>query len=98
MREGYYQNYLIAQIKIRLPGCIVIKNDSSYQQGIPDLLILWNDRWAALEVKTSLSAPVQRNQEYWIDHMNDMAYAAFIYPENENEVLNDLEFTFAIRR
>ena len=79
-------------------GCVILKNDSEYIQGIPDLLVLFRDRWAMLEVKASEDSPNQPNQEWYIARLNKMSFAAFIYPENEEEVLNDLQRAFESRR
>ena len=91
MLERDFQRYLKIKIKQRLPGCIVMKTDPNYIQGFPDLLILWNDRWAALEVKQSKNAHRQPNQEAYISGLNQMSFAAFIYPENAEEILNEME-------
>jgi hypothetical protein len=98
MRESVYQAQIIKELKFRFPGCLVLKNDSSYIQGIPDLIILYNDRWAALEVKTSSIAPVRPNQEYYINMMNNMSFAEFIDPENEQDVLDALQHTLSPNR
>ena len=74
-----------------MPNSIVMKNDSSYIQGIPDLLILNNNKWAALECKQKEDAKHQPNQEYYVNLMNEMSFAAFIFPENELEVLDALQ-------
>lgn len=94
MLENKFQSKLIKEIKDRFPGCIVMKNDSSYIQGIPDLLVLFRNKWAALEVKKSNTASHRPNQDYYVDKMNDMSYAAFIYPENKEEVLNGMARSF----
>ena len=98
MRESAYQAQIIARLKERFEGCIVLKNDSSYIQGIPDLLVLHNDRWAALEVKASPDEPFQPNQDWYISEMNHMSYAAYIFPQNEEEVLHDLQRALRPRR
>lgn len=98
MRENQYQAYLIKEIQNRFDGAFILKNDSAYLQGVPDLLILVGDRWAMLEVKASATSPQQPNQEYYVDILNDMSFAAFIYPENEQEVLDDLSFALQPRR
>lgn len=97
MREGAYQGQLIKDIEEMFPGCIVNKQDSSYRQGIPDLAIFYLDRWAMLEVKTSANAPTQPNQPYWVERANEMSFAAFIFPENETEVLSALRAYFYSR-
>ena len=93
MKENQFQANLIREIKTRFPGCIVMKNDSSYIQGIPDLLILYKDRWASLEVKKDDEASHRPNQDYYIQKMDDMSYAKFIYPQNREEILYGLEQT-----
>ena len=89
--ERDFQAKLIKELKVMFKGCIIVKNDPNYIQGIPDLLILYNDRWAALEVKKSEHAHHQPNQEYYIDLMDQMSFAAFIYPENKEEILYELQ-------
>lgn len=94
MLESAFQASLIKELKSRFPGCIVIKNDANYIQGIPDLLVLYNNKWAALECKKNCSAHHQPNQDYYVERMNNMSYASYIYPENRKEVLNELERSF----
>lgn len=91
--ERDFQAKLIKELKVMFKGCIIIKNDPNYIQGIPDLLILYNDRWAALEVKKSEHAAHRPNQEYYVDLMNEMSFASFIYPENKEEILYELQQT-----
>ena len=98
MRENKFQSDLIKEIKGRFPDCIVMKNDSSYIQGIPDLLILHNDKWASLECKRSASAKHRPNQDYYVEKMNDMSFSAFIDPSNKGEVLDAMERSFKTRR
>jgi hypothetical protein len=93
-RESDFQGKLIKKIKKIFPDCIVMKNDPNYIQGIPDLLILNGDKWAALECKKDEKASHRPNQEYYVDKMNGMSYARFIFPENEEEVLRDLQQAF----
>ena len=98
MLENKFQANLIKEIKNRIPGCIIMKNDSSYIQGIPDLLVLHNDRWAALECKKNSKASKRPNQEYYVNKMDDMSFARFVCPENREEVLNDLQSALQSRR
>lgn len=91
MRERDYQARLIKKLQNIFWGCVVLKNDPTYMQGIPDLVILFQDKWAILEVKASENSIVQPNQGYYVQKLNEMSFAAFIYPENEDEVLNALE-------
>lgn len=92
--ERDFQAGLIKDLKQMFPGCIVMKNDSSYIQGIPDLLILYKDKWASLEVKKAANANRQPNQEYYVNQMNEMSFSRFIFPENKESVLNDLYQAF----
>lgn len=92
--ESGFQDSLKEDLYDLFPGCMVMKLDSSYIQGIPDLLVLYQDRWAALECKKSANARRQPNQTYYVNKMNDMSFAAFIYPENKEEVLYELQRAF----
>lgn len=98
MKESDFQKELKDDLQKIFPGCIVLKNDANMIQGIPDLLILYKKKWAALEVKKSENANRQPNQKYYVDLMNKMSYAAFIFPENKEEVLNELQSTFKPKR
>lgn len=98
MRENQYQAYLIKKLRSMFETCFILKNDPELQQGIPDLIILFEDKWAMLEVKASVSSRVQPNQEYYVAMFDDMSFAAFIYPENEEEVLDALQHAFRPRR
>lgn len=86
--ENGFQDRLVREIKDELPGCMVFKMDQI--QGIPDLLILHNDKWASLECKRERNAKRQPNQEYYVDRMNQMSFSRFIYPENREDVLDEL--------
>ena len=90
MLENRFKTNLVKEIKRRLPGCIVLHMDASEIQGIPDLLILYEDRWAALEGKKYARASHRPNQDYYVNLMDEMSFAAFIFPENKDEVLEDL--------
>ena len=91
MRESQFQSQLIKKLNKMLPGIIVLKNDPNYIQGIPDLILLYKNRWAALEVKRGATASVRPNQAHYVRTMYAMSYAAFIYPENESEILNEVQ-------
>jgi hypothetical protein len=95
LAENKYQAGLIKRLEALFPGCIILKNDPGYKQGMLDLTILWQKFWASLEVKDSARAQVQPNQEYYVRRLDDMSFAAFIYPENEAEVLSALQQAFA---
>lgn len=94
MLENRFKTNLVKEIKNMFPGCIIAHLDPNEIQGIPDLLILYKDKWAVLEGKKSANATHQPNQDYYVDRMNDMSFAAFIYPENKDEVLDELYLYF----
>ena len=94
MTESRYQSQLIKKLERIFPGCMVIKLDTQHQQGVPDLLILWKKYWATLEVKNSKDAKSQPNQNFYIEKLGEMSFAAYIYPENEEEVLSALQQAF----
>jgi hypothetical protein len=98
MAENRYQAKLIKRLEHLFPGCLILKNDSSYRQGMLDLLILWNDRWASLEVKDSETSSMRPNQEHYIERLDEMSFASVIYPDNEGEVLSALQQAFRPRR
>lgn len=93
-RENKFQSNLKKELKEMFPGCIVTKLDSGDIQGIPDLLILYKNKWATLENKRYSKAAHRPNQDYYVDKMNKMSFSRFIYPENKNEVLSDLQKFF----
>lgn len=86
--ESGFQDKLRKTLEAMFPGCMIFKMDQI--QGIPDLLILYKDKWASLECKKFASAKRQPNQEYYVGKMNEMSFSRFICPENKEEVLNEL--------
>lgn len=95
-KESAYQRDLIKKLSRLLPGCLILKNDPNYLQGVPDLTILHGDMWAMLEVKASGRAPVQPNQRYYVNRLTMMGYARFIYPENEKDIFDELQTYFGV--
>ena len=96
MREATYQMYLIKRIEDLLPGCLVLKNDANYIQGIPDLIVLYSGLYSFLEVKANSRSKTRPNQSYYLKHHGGI-FSAFIYPENEEEVLDALQQAFVDR-
>lgn len=92
--ESSFQKELMDEIRNRYPGCMILKNDSGYIQGIPDWTILYKKKWAVLEAKRERKAKRQPNQDYYVDKLNDMSYSNFVYPENREEVLDQLSKVF----
>lgn len=94
MKESKFQSDLMKEIKAKFPGCVVLKNDPNYIQGVPDLIVLYNDHWCALECKKSANAKHRPNQDYYVDRLNEMSFSSFIFPENKDVVLSELEKLF----
>lgn len=97
-RETLFQGKLIRELKELFPGCYIFKQDEQQYQGIPDLLILYGNKWAMLECKESLAAVHQPNQDWYVEVMNNLSFAAFIFPENKEEIIDALKQTFGTAR
>lgn len=93
-KENSFQAKLIKDIKSMFDGCMVTKLDSGHIQGVPDLLVLYEDKWATLECKRNENAKKQPNQDYYVDRMNEMSFSRFVYPENRDQVLDELKNKF----
>lgn len=89
MKENSFQSKLIKELRELFPGALVYKNE--YVQGFPDLTVLWNEHWALLECKKEEKASKRKNQPYYVEKANQMSFGRFIYPENKQEVLNELQ-------
>jgi hypothetical protein len=97
-RETDFQSHIILRLRESVePHGYVLNLDGSYIQGFPDILILYKNRWAVLECKRCFNAEEQPNQRYYIEHLSHLSFAAFIYPENEDEVFDDLYKALRIR-
>ena len=96
-KEGIFQDKLLKRLEELFPGCIVMKNVSSYILGIPYLTFLYKDRWAVLDCKKRKNEPHRPNQDYYVGLLNSMSYSSFIFPENMEEVLNELQQAFGTR-
>ena len=92
--ESKFQKELMDEIREQYPGCVILKNDPGYIQGFPDWTILYKDKWAVLETKRDKNAPKQPNQEYYVNQLNGMSFSRVVYPENKEEVLNELHKAF----
>lgn len=88
--ESQFQSSLIKELHDLYPSSVILKNNPNNLTGIPDLIILWNDRWAVLECKRSAKSTFRPNQKWYIDSWNEMSFASVIFPENREEVLNAL--------
>lgn len=98
MTERQYQSRLIKRLQALFPGAYIIKNDPRLRQGVPDILILFEDRWGMLEVKLTPDSAVQPNQDHYVRHFNKMSFASFINPDNEEEVISELQRSLRLGR
>lgn len=97
-KETKYQRDVVNKIRTLFPGCVALRTDPTQLQGIPDVLVLYKDRWAMLEFKKSANEPTRPNQEYRVEEFRQMSYASFIFPENEERVLRELQQALGSRR
>ncbi len=95
MKESDFQKKLINKIETLFPDCEIMKQDSKYKQGIPDLVVFYKDKYAMLEVKKNASANHQPNQDYYVNKFSKWSYASFVYPENMEKVLVELQEVFS---
>lgn len=95
-KETAFQAKVVKKIVDLIPGCFIIKPDSRDIQGLPDLIILYKNTWGALEFKRSKTAGIRPNQSYYINKFGKMSFASFIHPENEGDVLSDLQKAFGV--
>ena len=93
-KESAFVTKFLDKIRKRYPEAIIMKNDANQIQGFPDWDIKHMDKWVSLEFKRSKNASKQPNQAYWVDTLNKMSYASFVYPENEEEVLYEIQRVF----
>lgn len=98
MLERDFQPTLKEELYSRLPGCVIIKQDPNQLQGVPDLLVLWEDKWALLETKRGSRAARQPNQDYYVEKFGKMSFSAFVNPDNMDEVLDAIQSAFGVGR
>lgn len=96
--ESKFQASLIKELEALYPECLILKNDAQLRTGIPDLIVLYKNKWVMLEVKAAADSEHQPNQDWYIDKCDDMSFAAFIYPENKEQVLDAIQQTFRAGR
>lgn len=94
MTEAIFQRSLKKELNRLFPGCLIMKNDATDIQGIPDLTVLYKKKWAMLECKISENAKHQPNQDYYVNWLGEIGFARFIYPENRFEVMEELRRYF----
>lgn len=96
MLEKDFQKNLVSELETMFPGALIFKNET--KQGFPDLTILYENHWALLECKNTSSSSHRPNQDYYVSRANEMSFSRFIYPENKQEVLDELQQAFGVKR
>ncbi len=96
--ESEFQKDFKEDLEKAFPGCLIIKGNSTMRQGVPDLLLLHEDRWAMLELKRRKNSRHETNQDYYVDKLNEMSYSSFVTPENAQEVISEIQSSFRSRR
>lgn len=91
-KESQFKGELYNEIRERFPGSEVVPNDANYIQGFPDGTVLFpNGRYFLLEGKKTEKSSRRPNQEYYVEESPLSPNAAFVSPENKEEVLAELE-------
>lgn len=95
MLEMSFKQKFLAELEERL-GHLDLEyiHTRPHNRSIPDTIVLGPKYWAALEFKRTKRAPHQPNQDYYVFKLRENGYSNFVYPENSEEVLNDLERLF----
>lgn len=90
MLERNFQQKLIKELKNL--GFTVWKNqqNATTETARPDLLVLKGVFWGCLEVKKERLAKHRPLQDVKVLKYNQMSYAAFVYPENKDQIINQL--------
>ena len=97
--ESDFVPRLKEELERRFPGCVVIKQDPNASfQGMLDHVVLYEDKWAVLESKRGPKEKPRPNQPHYVEKFNEMSFAAFVNPQNMDEVLDDLQSAFGRRR
>jgi hypothetical protein len=93
--SDFARDVLKPRLESAFPGCVIIKQDPNTSfQGVTDHIVLYEDKWAALETKRGKNSERQPNQEYYVGKFGEMSYAAFVHPDNIEEVMDDLRTAF----
>ena len=93
--EAKFQSNLKKSLKSKFDDCYIFKTNCNEMQGAPDLLVAWRGKCGYLECKRSATASHRPNQDYRVNKINEEGgFARFIYPENRDEVLKEMEEFF----
>ena len=90
-RETKFKKMFKKKLKRLYPECIIVEADPTYFWSVPDVYFFLGSFWAALEFKRTEGSSRRPNQEYWVEVLDKMSFARFVYPGVEEEVLSELE-------
>lgn len=89
--EKDYQASLLRRLrKAYRSRILATKTDPGSVQGVPDLIVICDSKYALLEVKRSATASKRPNQDYYIEKFGQHSFTSFIYPENETDVIYEM--------
>lgn len=97
MLEKDLQNRLLNWIRLKFDSkkifIMKITPIPGIPQGCPDIIILYDGGFVAIEMKRSSKASFRPNQKYYLEMLNTFQNGESIvcYPENFNEVKNLLK-------
>lgn len=97
-QERDFRVKLIKDIYNIFPECVILRNDPNFLQGVPDLTVLYKNRWGMLETKKEKMSSRRPNQEYYIDLFDTMSFARFVSYENKEQVLYELQQALRVER
>ncbi len=94
MLESEFKEIVKDEIRDRFPD-LDLDFVTTISRSMPDMIILAPAcYWAALEFKRSKNSPHRPNQDHHIERLRKKGYATFVYPENLEVVLDELEILF----
>ncbi len=97
-KETNFEKKVIEKLMRWYPDAIVLKIHPGLNPGFPDRLALIGSSWLAFEVKRSIDSAKRPNQDYYIDLLNQMSAASFVYPENQERFFDEVQRTFQFIR
>lgn len=103
MAESDFKRWFKGELESRISYWLRFRDRELYliepktsKRSAPDLIVLGPTTWAALEFKISRDADWRPNQNHNINKLSLLSYAKFVYPENAEEVLSELENLFGV--
>lgn len=91
MKESDFQAKIIKWLRSK--GCFVWKcqQNSATQRGVADIFFCYEGFYGFIEVKQAKNSPKRPGQQAFIDKMAKWSWAKFVYPQNWEEIKQELE-------